>query len=249
MITPFAGRPGPYVIGHRGASGYAPENTMVSFERALALRADAIELDVHPTSDGELIVMHDPTLDRTTNGHGLISAHTLAQIRELDAGSWFDPAFKGERVPTLHEVLEWAHGRTKVVIEIKQGPIFYSNIVEQLIAALERDGMRGEVLVISFDHYSVRRVKELAPEIATGVLYAARCINPVALARDAGADALLPQWSLLTKDEVEAAHQANLFIAPWGGAEQDYRYILATGADAVSSNYPDRPRQVMDAGA
>ena len=249
MITPFAGRPGPYVIAHRGASGYAPENTMVSFERGLALRADAIELDVHPTSDGELIVMHDPTLDRTTNGHGLISAHTLAQIRELDAGSWFDPAFKGERVPTLHEVLEWAHGRTKVVIEIKQGPIFYSNIVELLIAALERDGMRGEVLVISFDHYSVRRVKELAPEIATGVLYAARCINPVALARDAGADALLPQWSLLTKDEVEAAHQANLFIAPWGGAEQDYRYILATGADAVSSNYPDRPRQVMDAGA
>ena len=109
--------------------------------------------------------------------------------------------------------------------------------------------MRGEVLVISFDHYSVRRVKELAPEIATGVLYAARCINPVALARDAEADALLPQWALLTTEEVEAAHQANLFIAPWGGAEQDYRYILATGADAVSSNYPDRPRQVMDAGA
>jgi glycerophosphoryl diester phosphodiesterase len=214
MINPFAGRPGPYVIGHRGASGYAPENTMVSFERALALRADAIELDVHPTSDGELIVMHDPMLDRTTNGHGLISAHTLAQIRELDAGSWFDPAFKGERVPTLHEVLEWAHGRTKVVIEIKQGPIFYPTIAELLIAALERDGMRGEVLVISFDHYSVRRVKELAPDIATGVLYAGRCINPLVLARDAGADALLPHWALLTRAEVEVAHQAGLFIAP-----------------------------------
>lgn len=246
MLQAFGDRRGPYVIGHRGAAGYAPENTMASFERGISLRADAIELDVHPTSDGELVVIHDPTLERTTNGSGFVSAHTLAQIRELDAGSWFAPSFKDVRVPTLNEILDWAHGRTKVVIEIKQGPIFYPNIVELLIAALDRADMRGEVLVISFDHFSVQRVKQLAPDIMTGVLYAGRCVNPVALARDAGADALMPHWALLTKEEVVTAHAAGLFIAPWGGPEQDYRFILATGVDAVAADFPDRPRQVLE---
>lgn len=246
MRNAFGDRPGPYIIGHRGAAGYAPENTMVSFERGMALRADAIELDIHPTSDGELVVIHDPTLDRTTDGHGFVSTHTLAQIQELDAGSWFDPSFRDVRVPTFREVLEWARGRTKIVIEIKQGPIFYPHIEEMMIAALDHAQMRNETLVISFDHHSVRKVKQLAPDIATGVLYAGRCIDPVGLARAAEADALMPYWALLTKDEVAAAHQAGLLIGPWGGAEQNYEYILATGVDAVLADFPDRPRSVME---
>ncbi len=246
MLSPFGDRPGPYVIAHRGASGYAPENTMVSFERGLALRADAIELDIHPTRDGELVVIHDPTLDRTTDGTGPVSARTLAEIQALDAGTWFDPSLKDVRVPTFHEVLNWARGRTKVVVEIKQGPIFYPTIVEMLVAALDRHEMRRDVLVISFDHHSVRRVKETAPDVATGVLYAGRCIDPVALARNAGADALLPLWALLTKEEVEAAHAADLVVAPWGGPEQDFAFILATGVDAVATDFPDRPRLLID---
>jgi glycerophosphoryl diester phosphodiesterase len=239
-------RPGPQVIGHRGAAGYAPENTMASFERGLAMGVDAIELDVHPTSDGELVVIHDPTLDRTTDGHGLVTAHSLAQIQELDAGSWFDPAFAGQRVPIFREVMQWAKGRTRVIIEIKQGPIFYPNIEELLIAALDETGMRDQVLVISFDHISVHKLKQLAPDILTGVLYAGRCVNPVSLARDAQADALMPYWPLLTKDEVAAAHAAGLFIGPWGGPEQNYEFILATGVDAVLADFPDRPRQVLE---
>ncbi len=242
----FGDRPGPFVIGHRGAAGYAPENTMVSFERALALRVDAIELDIHPTSDGKLAVIHDPTLERTTNGHGFVSTYTSAELQALDAGSWFNASFASERIPLLDEVLDWAHGRTKVVIEIKQGPIFYPNVEAMLIAALDRFQMRKDVLVISFDHHSVRRVKQAAPDIIAGVLYAGRCINPVALARDAQADALLPYWALLTKAEVDAAHEAGLLVAPWGGPEQDYRFILATGVDAVAADFPDRPREVLD---
>lgn len=242
----FGDRAGPYVIGHRGAAGYAPENTMVSYERGLALRADAIELDIHPTRDGELVVIHDPTLERTTNGKGLVSAHTLAEIQQLDAGSWFDPSFKDCRVPTLTEVLTWAKNRTNVVIEIKHGPIFYSNIEELLLATLDRTKMRHNVLAISFDHHSVRKLKQLAPDIPTGVLYGGRVIDPVALARAAHADALMPYWPLLTKAEVAAAHEAELFIAPWGGPEQDYRFILATGVDAVVADFPDRPRQVLE---
>lgn len=246
MRNAFGDRPGPYVIGHRGAAGYAPENTMVSFERGVALRSDAIELDIHPTSDGELVVIHDPTIERTTNGHGLVSAHSLAQLKELDAGSWFDPSFRDCRIPTLVEVLEWARGRTKVVIEIKQGPIFYPTIEEMLLAAIDQFRMRNDVLVISFDHHSVRKLKQLAPEIAAGILYAGRCINPISLARAANADALMPYWALVTKEEVESAHAADLLIGPWGGQEQDYRYVLATGVDAVLADCPDRPRKVMD---
>jgi glycerophosphoryl diester phosphodiesterase len=237
---------GPFVIGHRGASGYAPENTMVSFERALALRADAIELDIHPTSDGKLAVIHDPTLERTTNGKGLVCTHSYSQLQELDAGSWFDPSFSNERIPLLDDVLSWAHGRTKVVIEVKQGPIFYPNIAELLLAALERTDMRNDVMVISFDHHTVRRVKELASDITTGVLYAGRCINPVMLARDADADVLLPYWALLTKEEVDMGHEAGLMVAPWGGPEQDYRFILPTGVDAVAADFPDRPRELLE---
>jgi glycerophosphoryl diester phosphodiesterase len=246
MRNAFGDRPGPFVIGHRGAAGYAPENTMVSFERGIALRADAIELDIHPSSDGELVVIHDPTLERTTNGTGFVSAHTLAQLQQLDAGSWFDASFKDCRIPTLVEVLDWARGRTKVVIEIKQGPIFYSTIEELLIATLDRTQMRNDVLVISFDHHSVHKLKQLAPDIPTGVLYAGRCIDPVALARTAKADALMPYWALLTKEEVAAAHEADLLIAPWGGPEQNYEFILATGVDAVAADFPDRPRKVME---
>ena len=249
MRNLFGERPGPYVIGHRGAAGYAPENTMVSFERGIALRADAIEFDVHPTTDGELVVIHDPTLERTTNGSGFVSAHSLAQLQQLDAGSWFDPSFGSCRVPTLHEVLDWAKGRVKVLIEIKQGPIFYPNVEELLIAALDQHGMRGDALVISFDHQSVHKLKRLAPDIATGILYYGRVVDPVGLARDAGADALMPHWSLLTKEEVAAAHAAGLIIGPWGGAEQNYEFILATGVDAVLADFPDRPRQVLDRGA
>jgi glycerophosphoryl diester phosphodiesterase len=246
MIKIWKNSTRPFVIGHRGAAGYAPENTMVSFARGLALRADAIELDVHPTRDGELVVIHDPTLDRTTNGHGLVSAHTVDEIRTLDAGSWFDPSFKGVQVPTFREVLQWARGRTPVVVEIKAGPIFYPDIEQQVLAALDRAGMRDDAMIISFDHISVRRFKELAPDVPTGVLYAGRCIDPVALAQNALADVLMPLWALLTREEVEAAHRADLRIAPWGGAEQDFRYIFATGVDAVASDFPDRPRLILD---
>ena len=242
----FGSNPGPYVIGHRGASGYAPENTMVSFERALALRADAIELDIHPTRDGELVVIHDFTLDRTTSGKGPVAAHTLAEIQALDAGSWFDPAFAEARVPSLRAVLAWARGRTKVVIEIKLGPVWYPNIEELLLRELDRTNMRGDVLVISFDHTSVQKLKQLAPDVITGVLYGARVIDSVSLARNAGAELLMPNWAFLTRDEVNAAHEAGLLIAPWGGAEQDYRFILATGVDAVGADFPDRPRRAMD---
>ena len=246
MIKPFGDRQGPFVIGHRGAAGYAPENTMVAFERGLALRADAIELDVNLSKDGELMVIHDPVLQRTTNGRGLVCEHTAAEIQQLDAGSWFDPSFSMCRVPTLRDVLTWAKGRTKVAIEIKNGPVFYPNIEKILVTLLDELQMRDQVMAISFDHIVLGQLKELAPDVATGVIYASRVPDPVAMARAVNADLLMPYWAMLTKEEVEMGHAADLFVSPWGGAEQDYKHLLALGVDAVGADYPDRPRQFMD---
>src|SRR5207253_2831738 len=120
-----------WVIGHRGAMGHCPENTFASFERALELGADWVELDVHLTRDGALAVIHDEKVDRTTDGHGFVRDYTLADLKKLDAGSWFGPEFAAQRIPTLDEVLLWARGRhTAVDVEIKNAPIYYTGIEE-----------------------------------------------------------------------------------------------------------------------
>jgi glycerophosphoryl diester phosphodiesterase len=232
-----------WVVGHRGAMGHCPENTMKSFERALELGADWIELDVHLSRDGQLVVIHDETLDRTTSGHGPVRDRSLVELKALDAG-------EGERIPTLDEVLAWAHRRSTIVdIEIKNAPIFYAGIEEAVVASLDRHGMREQVIVISFDHSAVRRVKELAPDVATGVLYTCRPLDGgVPLARAAGADAILPHWAYVTETDVGVAHAAGLSVAPWASSDPSVlRHLIACGVDAIGTNHPDVLRDTLEA--
>jgi glycerophosphoryl diester phosphodiesterase len=242
------GRGRVWVIGHRGAMGHCPENTFVSFERALELGADWIELDVHLTRDGALAVIHDELVDRTTDGHGFVKDHTLAELKNLDAGAWFGPEFAGQRIPSLDEVLVWARERNTVVdIEIKNAPIYYAGIEEAVVESLDRSGMAEQVIVISFDHRSVQRVKALDARIVTGVLYAARPTDAgLGLAHAAQADALLPHWAYVTAEDVLMAHEAGLAVAPW--ATSDPRVLgelIAAGVDAIGTNHPDILRQVL----
>lgn len=229
------------VFGHRGAMGSAPENTFASFALAVEQGVDAVELDVHLTADDEVVVIHDHHLERTTTGHGVVREHTLAQIRALEAGSRFDARFAGERVPTLAEVLDWARDRCILDIEIKGGPAPYPGIAACVIDLIRRHGMVDRVLVISFDHPTMRQVKELAPEVATGVLYSGRPIDPITLAHAAGANALMPYWANLMAEDVERAHAAGLSVHPWATSEpEEIRSLLAMGVDSVCSNHPDR---------
>jgi glycerophosphoryl diester phosphodiesterase len=232
-----------WVVGHRGAMGYRPENTLASFERALELGADWIELDVHLSRDGALIVIHDETLERTTNGHGLVREHTLAELRQLDAG-------EGQRLMTLDEVLDWASQRKTVVdIEIKNAPIYYAAIEDRVVAAVREARMVDQVIVISFDHAAAKRVKLLEPRVATGVLYACRPTDAgIGLARAAGADAVLPHWAYVTADDVAAAHAAGLSVAPWASSDPAVlRHLIACGVDAIGTNHPDVLRDVIGA--
>lgn len=230
-----------WIVGHRGAMGYCPENTLVSFERGLELGADWIELDVHLSKDGALIVIHDETLDRTTNGHGLVRDHTLTQLRSLDAGN-------GQKLLTLDEVLDWARRRdTLLDIEIKNAPVFYPGIEDKVVQAIYAAGMVDQLIVISFDHAAVKRVKELEPNIATGVLYACKPTDGgVSLASAAQADAVLPHWAYVTQEDVSAAHAAGLAVAPWASSDPAVlKGLIHAGVDAIGTNHPDVLKQVL----
>jgi glycerophosphoryl diester phosphodiesterase len=228
------------VVGHRGAMAYAPENTFASFELALEQGADLIELDVHLSRDGQVVVIHDERLERTTSGQGWVGEQTAAQLQQLDAGAWFAPAYAGQRIPLLSEVLDWARGRTRLAIEIKNAPIFYAGIEARIVALLARHAMRERALVISFDHQALRRVRELDAGVLTGALYSCRPAEPLGLAAAAGAQVLEPHWSFVRAEDVAAAHAAGLKVSTWATSEPDLlRRLIAAGVDGIATNHPD----------
>lgn len=236
--------PRPQVIGHRGAPAEAPENTLAAFRRALAIGVDGIELDVHLSADGEPVVIHDPLLDRTTDGHGLVGARSLAELRTLDAGRRFAEAFSGERIPTLMEALDLLRP-VRAILEIKNGPIWYPGIAGRVAAAVRSSGHRA-VTVSSYDHAVLGEVRSAFSSLDTAVLYMARPIHPLRLAQDAGAGILHPNWHYLTPDVVAAAHQAGLRVETWVVDEPDHlAAVVAMAVDGIMTNRPDRLRAVL----
>jgi glycerophosphoryl diester phosphodiesterase len=236
----------PIIIGHRGAMGHAPENTMASFELALAMGAEMVELDVHPSRDGELVVIHDHTLDRTTDGHGVVTQRSVSELKALDAGGWLGPQFAGERIPTLREVLAWARPRVPLAIELKAGPLFYPGIEQMVIEQLREYEMIDRAVIISFDHPAIRRVKDIESGVATGILYAARLVDGPAVAAMAKADALAPQYSFVTPEVVEEAHDASIAVSVWTVDDEETMKVLRqVGVDAISTNYPDRLARIL----
>jgi glycerophosphoryl diester phosphodiesterase len=197
-----------------------------------------IECDVHLTADGELIVIHDHTLERTTNGAGLVGQRTLAELRELDAGN-------GERLPLFAEVCELARGRVGLCVELKQIPIPYPGVEEKVVACLAALDMLDETAAISFHHGSMRRLKELEPRIAVGVIEAARPIDPVALLRSATADIYAPHWAAMDVDLVAEVHGAGGQVGVW--TVDDPASIAWCQVCRPDSVFTNRPREVVPA--
>jgi glycerophosphoryl diester phosphodiesterase len=159
--------PRPWIIAHRGMPTEVPENTLIGFERAIRHGADLIELDVRQTADGHIVVIHDETLDRTTNGSGAVSATTLADLQVLDAGSWMGRDFEGEKIPTLAEVLALTEGRAGVVIELKAGSKQYPNIEKGIVSLVARTDRLDDVIIISADSEGIASIRQLNRQIAT----------------------------------------------------------------------------------
>jgi glycerophosphoryl diester phosphodiesterase len=198
----------PLLGGHRGNPAHHPENTMRSFRSAIEAGCDLIECDVHLSSDGRLVVIHDHTLDRTTNGHGLVRDHSAAALRKLDAG-------QGERIPLLQEVIELALGKVGLVIEIKQLPIVYEGLEEKLVNMLRQLGAVQECAVISFHHPAIRKLREIEPRLQLGILEGSRPIDPARLLREAGADVFSPHWGAMDREVVEQIHSAGGAVGVW----------------------------------
>jgi glycerophosphoryl diester phosphodiesterase len=232
-------RAGALIVAHRGASHYAPENTLAAFRLALEQGARAVECDVRRTRDKRLVVIHDATVDRTTDGSGLVSALPLDTVRSLDAGRWFGAEHAGERIPLLEEVLTLVRGRALIQVEVKNDPIPTVGIEAQVVDALRGCGLEGDALVMSFDHQSIRIVQSLRSGISTGILYTARLVDPVAAARAAGANALCLNWAYLDRDVVTQASGAGLGLCVWTvDDEAAFKRCQELGVDAVATNDP-----------
>ena len=234
-------------IAHRGASALAPENTMTSFERAVELGADAIELDLHLSRDGELVVIHDDTLDRTTNGHGPVNERSLEELKRLDAGRWFGEEFAGERVPTLAEVLERFAGKVPLALEVKAGSAFFPGIEEEVVSALRRHSAIEQAAVASFDHYALQRLKEIEPTLRTAALLVGRPVSVSAIAGPGRAEAMALEASLVTKTEVEACRAAGLQLVVWVVNEPALmRHFIGLGVDGIITDRPDLLRMALN---
>jgi glycerophosphoryl diester phosphodiesterase len=228
--------------GHRGNPDEFPENTLASFRSAIELGVDVIECDVHRSDDGGLAVIHDHLLDRTTDGSGLVRDYTMDELKRFDAGSWKDPRFKGERIPSLDDVLALARGNVGVAIEIKNLPLPYGGIEDAVVAAVRQAGMVHDVVVISFDHRSIKRIADLEPLILTGVLEASRPVDILRVMDDAEADVFCPHWASIEPETASELHAAGKLIGVW--TVDDVFSLTWSKALPANAIYTNKPRSI-----
>lgn len=237
----------PLVLAHRGASAYAPENTLAAFNLAFELGADGIELDVSLTRDGIPVVIHDDTVDRTTNGRGAVNQFTLAELQHLDASNRMEK-YRGEKIPTLEQVLRAVSPRGLVNIEIKSTGLHTDGVEGAVLAAIENTGA-SRVLISSFNPLALRRMFLLDPRLPRGLLYAPRL--PIFLRRAwlrplVRPTALHPHVSMVTRELVVWAHQRGYQVNTWTVDEPDVaRRLIEWGVDGIITNKPDVLRKIV----
>jgi len=244
----------PLNIAHRGAGGEAPENTLPAFDLALRQGAGGIELDVHLSSDGAPMVIHDPRLKRTTSGSGWVSEHRVNALRRLDAGSWFNRRFPekarqrfvGAKIPLLSEVLEWVREHEVLAfVEIKAGRRPYPAIEAKVLDEIERAGVRRLVTIVSFDLASLRRVRQLTSRISLG-LDVSRSLLALRRVRSLPGNAVLPHWAIASRGFIRRAHEHSIRVFPWT-VDQPARMErkIAEGVDGIITNFPARLAEVL----
>lgn len=230
------------IFAHRGSAGTHPENTMAAFKEAERVGADGIELDIQYTKDNKLAVIHDHLVDRTTNGTGAVRSFTLEEIQQLDAGSWFSDDFKGERISSLDEVLEWVK-QTNIIlnIELKYAALDYENYEEQVVKAIEDHDLVEQVVISSFNHPALKKVHTLNPNIECAILYSARLYEPWNYAKTLNAKSLHPHKNVSEPAMVEQALKNDITVRAYTiNEEEQISQFIKQGCPAIITDFPER---------
>lgn len=243
------------IIGHRGAMGYAPENTLVSFEEAVRRGADLIEMDVQLSADGEVVVMHDTSVDRTTDGSGVVRDLPWKKIKTYDAGLWYGSDFMKQYVPSLGEVIGRFRNRKTArkhsvgfLIELKTIRGSGGSLADTVVALLQREQFMERAFIISFDAVALQEVRAAHQHAPTGLLFSEEAEEGrVNQAKAIGAQAIFPRKTWVTARGVLAAHKVGLAVGTWTcNTKNEMKRMIACGVDAIATNYPDRLRALME---
>ena len=234
-------------FAHRGFSGKYPENTMLAFRKAWEAGADGIELDVQLTKDGQVVIIHDEKLDRTTNGTGNVRDYTLEELRKLDASYIYAGQMGVNPIPTFEEYCAWVAGTDLVTnVELKTGVYPYPDIEEKVWDLLQKYHLENKVIISSFNHFSVLRMKELAPNLKYGLLEESWLLNPGAYVASAGVACYHPYHGSLTPETVAEVKSHNIEINTFTvNDEESVKRLHALGIDIVIGNFPDMVKRVL----
>lgn len=237
------------IFAHRGFSGYYPENTMLAFQKvAEETVADGIELDIQLTKDGEIVIMHDEKLDRTTNGSGWLKDYTLAELKTLSVGVNVKGFFPRQTIPTLREYFDWLR-TTKLItnIELKTGVFEYEGIEEKLIAMVKEYGLEKQIWYSSFNHYTIAKIKELMPEAKCGLLMDTWLMNVGAYAASQGASTVNACSYFACKEGVAAdLHAHSIGLQAWTPNDAELmQQLVDAGCDSLITNFPDIAAKVV----
>jgi len=229
-------------IAHRGASGNFPENTVCAFRAAIDAGAEMCELDVQLSRDGAIVVIHDETVERTTDGKGEVAELTLEELKRLDAGAKFKGgAVKGERIPTLDEVFSVTSGKCGLNIELKAG-----GLEHQVAQIMQARNALADSIVSSFDWEYLKNIQQLHFNIRVGLLAEEKPVDLMMNAVAMRAHSINPRWDMVTSDLCKAAHERGLKVYTWTvDADARMRALIACGVDGIMTNYSERLRKVV----
>lgn len=235
------------ILGHRGSMGDRPENTAAAFKKALSDDADGIEFDVHLTKDGVPVVIHDESVDRTTDGSGLIKDMSLEEVKELRIINE-NGDLTTEQILTLEETLDISVTDSKLMnIELKQGPIMYPGMEGKVIETVKKYGIIDKVIISSFNHYSIKMIKNICPELKCGLLYMAGLYQPWTYANQLEAEAIHPFFASILPEIVQGCHQNRVLVNVFGANNRNtIAKMLEINVDCIITNYPGIAVELRD---
>ena len=237
----------PYIIAHRGASGIAPENTMASFKKSIKQRADGIELDVHLSKDNIPVVIHDETLNRTTNGSGYVKDCFFEELTKFDAGSHFDESFANQKIPSLKEVLELSSELKIINIELKNNKIYYQGLEEKVLDLIREFGIEDKVIISSFNHYSIKKLSELKTGLELAILYKSWIYEPWVYANRLKINNIHPHHLAINEEIISKCNERNIRVNAYGtNKREEIENLVKSRADMIICDYPGKVKDQLN---